>query len=361
MASRKSSKGSTKGATRTAQAPVCFVISPIGAEGSDRYKKFKEVLDYLITPAVNNSGFNLRVVRADDIERSGSFIKDILASLLESYVVIADLTEQNPNVFYELGVRHSLSPRTILIAQSIDHIPSDLREYRTIVYDTTLQGAALFAKRLAKYLKQIFEEPHRPDNPVLDRLQSIIEERTLQLQNENVELKKQITNILKKGVPEAQADREEPVEKRVDRIFKILEAVREFVGVFEREVGDEEDNYQLPTNEGNFSLYVIWDEDKEYISEYLYICVDENISDLERVLADVRVLLKGCSQGQGVECQFIIATNSDLSGQKAKAKKAFDKMKMLLKASDRKLFSLEIWDKDGLLAKEKELGIKVDL
>ena len=96
---------------------TCFVISPIGSDGSDIYKKFKEVLDYIIKPAVEESGYGLTVIRADDIKQSGSIIKDILQSLLNAHVVIADLTNQNPNVFYELGVRHALRPRTILIAE----------------------------------------------------------------------------------------------------------------------------------------------------------------------------------------------------------------------------------------------------
>jgi hypothetical protein len=103
---------------------VCFVISPIGREGTDTHRTFYEVLEYVIRPAVKHSGYNLQVIRADDIDRSGSFIKDILECIANSFVVIADLSDQNPNVFYELGVRHALSNRTILIAQSMDDIPS---------------------------------------------------------------------------------------------------------------------------------------------------------------------------------------------------------------------------------------------
>lgn len=363
MTTRKSSKSRTnirtKGLGIDEQTQVCFVISPIGIEGSDRHKRFKEVLEYLIIPAVKNSGFTLKVIRADDIERSGSFIKDILSSLLDSFVVIADLTEQNPNVFYELGVRHALSPRTILIAQSMEEIPSDLREYRAIVYETTLQGAAVFTKRLTKYLKQIFQEPHRSDNPVLDRLHSIIEEKTLRLENENIELKKQITTLLTKGVPEAKSNVEEPAQKRAERILKIFDARRDYTGTFYREMKEGKEWYHLPPNEGNFDLFIAFDG--ETVSDYIYVSIREHMSDLERELADVRVLLNLCSTGQGVECQFIIVTNDDLSKQTGKAVLAFKKMKMFLKPADRELFSLEIWDKNGLLKKERELGIKIDL
>ena len=94
----------------------CFVISPIGGSGTEQHARFKDVLEYVIKAAVKASGYHLEVLRADDIDRAGSFIRDILEQLYTSYLVIADLTEQNPNVFYELGVRHALSPRTLLIA-----------------------------------------------------------------------------------------------------------------------------------------------------------------------------------------------------------------------------------------------------
>ncbi len=140
-------------------------------------ERFKNVLEYVIKPAVKNSGYKLKLVRADDVHRAGSFIKDILELLLSSFVVIADLTDQNPNVFYELGVRHALSARTILIAQDISFIPSDLREYRTITYEDSAKGTAVFQEKLRRFLLEIYEQPERHDNPVLDRLGSIFENR----------------------------------------------------------------------------------------------------------------------------------------------------------------------------------------
>ena len=122
-------KGETRkkvSATPSAESDnrVCFVISPIGDPGTDKHAKFKDVLEYVIKSAVNTSGYTMQVLRADDIDRAGSFIKDILENLYSSFVVIADLTGQNPNVFYELGVRHCLSSRTILIARQSMTFPA---------------------------------------------------------------------------------------------------------------------------------------------------------------------------------------------------------------------------------------------
>ena len=175
---------------------ICFVISPIGKEGTKSHSEFKEVLDYIIKPAFEESGYNHKVIRADEIDRAGSFIKDILENIYSSHIVVADLTGQNPNVFYELGVRHSLRPRTILIAQNIDDIPSDLREYRTIIYDTTAKGATAFRRRIKEFLNEIHKEPERCDNPVLDRLGNIIENKLAQVEYERNSLKEELSKLL---------------------------------------------------------------------------------------------------------------------------------------------------------------------
>ena len=102
--------------------------------------------------------------------RPGAFIKDILMQLNQADVVLADLTDMNPNVFYELGVRHTLRNRTILVSQTINNIPSDLKQYGVIKYDTTPKGVAEYKKKISKILKDITNNPDRADNPVSDYL-----------------------------------------------------------------------------------------------------------------------------------------------------------------------------------------------
>lgn len=148
---------------------TCFVISPIGEEGSEVYKKFKDVLENLIKPAVEKTGLKIRVIRADDINKSGAWLEDIIDNSINAYLVIADLSEQSINVGLELGIRFSFSPRTILIAESLDCIPSDLRGYRTIAYGTPANRAA-FQDKLNQYLTEIKNNPDRIDNPVLSYL-----------------------------------------------------------------------------------------------------------------------------------------------------------------------------------------------
>lgn len=335
---------------------TCFVISPIGKPGTERHTKFKEVLDYIIKAAVKASDYNLQVLRADDIDRAGSFINDILESLYGSYVVIADLTEQNPNVFYELGVRHALSPRTILIAQSLDDIPSDLREYRTIVYNTSAKGAANFSERLKKYLVEMQKEPERADNPVLDRIGSIFENRVATLEAEKQQLKDDLSNVLQKGTQKEKKSAGASVNTRINRVAKLVGAEHQILdGNFTR--GDKK--YTLPSDQGEFDLYFV--KEGESIKEFWYLSAHTGSFDHKDDLADLRVLMQNCVNQGGTGCKFIIATNDDLSDLRKEITAMFNKMKSKLSAEHRSRFKFEIWDDSGLLEVEKKLGLKVDL
>jgi hypothetical protein len=359
MATRKKAAAKKKAAPRPREESgqdTCFVISPIGKPGTERHTNFKEVLEYIIKAAVKTSGYSLQVLRADDIDRAGSFIKDILESLYDSYVVIADLTEQNPNVFYELGVRHALSPRTILIAQSIDDIPSDLREYRTIVYDTSAKGAADFSARLKKFLLEMRKEPERPDNPVLDRIGSIFEKRVATLEAEKQQLKNDLSSVLQKGVPKQKKSSVASVNTRINRITKLIGAEHQiFDGNFSR--GDE--HYTLPSEQGNFDLYFV--QEGKSIKEFWYLSAHSGSFDHKDDLSDLRVLMQNCVNQGGSACKFIIATNDDLSNLRKEIVAMFSKMKAKLPKEHRGSFDLEIWDDSGLFEVEKELGLKVEI
>jgi hypothetical protein len=343
--------------------PVCFVISPIGRDGTEAHSRFKEVLEFIIKPAIVSSGYEMSVIRADDMNRPGSFIKDILQQLLDSYVVIADLTTQNPNVFYELGVRHALSPRTILVAQAADDIPSDLREYRTIVYDTSARGAATFKEQVQKYLKEIFADPHRADNPVMDRLGSVLERQTAALQEEIKSLRQQLDRVLKKGASQLPApggaSSQDEATIRVERILKLNNAERQFLdgGIVYGE-GKNQRSVTLLREQGPFNLYFLMDGGS--IVGCWYVALPRKVL-FDRLLADVRVLIGAASRGLETGCLFIIATNDNCSRDRAEVEKAFAEMKRFAPTKQRKLFTLDIWDNDRLTDVETQLGIRVIL
>ena len=127
-----------------------------------------EIFEDVHKPAITGSRFGYKCERSKI--GTGSFIKDILLQLNQADVVLADLTDMNPNVFYELGVRHALRNRTILVSQTMDDVPSDLKQYGVITYDTTPKSVTEYKKRISEVLKDIRNDSDRADNPVSDYL-----------------------------------------------------------------------------------------------------------------------------------------------------------------------------------------------
>jgi hypothetical protein len=114
---------------------VCFYITPIGPEDSEQRKHSDLFLNCLIEPAVRDIG--VKVVRADQIGKPGMIGAQIIDYVLRSRLVIADLSYHNPNVFYELSLRHACGLPTVQIIRMADKMPFDLQQCRTIQIDTT--------------------------------------------------------------------------------------------------------------------------------------------------------------------------------------------------------------------------------
>lgn len=98
---------------------------------------------------------NLSVYRADEVYRPGTILKDIIEGIVESEIIIADITPPNPNVFYELGFSHALNKVTILLARHGSELPFDIRSYRVIFYDDTIKGKTEVEDNLRRHLKNI--------------------------------------------------------------------------------------------------------------------------------------------------------------------------------------------------------------
>src|SRR5205809_7289625 len=85
---------------------TCFVVSPIGQEGSDARKRSDNVFAHVLQPAANAYGY--KAIRADKISTPGIITNQVIHELLEAPLVIADLTDHNANVYYELAIRHAI-------------------------------------------------------------------------------------------------------------------------------------------------------------------------------------------------------------------------------------------------------------
>jgi len=105
---------------------LCFVIMPFSPG-------YELIYHQMIKPAAET--FGLKVLRADDIYSPGVITEQIRAAIHQSIICVADITDKNPNVLYEVGIAHTLGKPTILLSQNVEQIPFDLADLRLIVYD----------------------------------------------------------------------------------------------------------------------------------------------------------------------------------------------------------------------------------
>lgn len=121
----------------------CFILMPFTESWSDRVWKH-------IGSILEKEGFSY--TRADNLF-GHNILEDIWVAINESYYIIADITAKNPNVFYEIGIAHTLGKRVILLTQKVTDIPFDFKNYRHIVYEDNVDGFEILNVELPKYLK----------------------------------------------------------------------------------------------------------------------------------------------------------------------------------------------------------------
>lgn len=148
---------------------TCFYVTPIGDEGSEERRHSDLFLGSIIEPALEQ--FHLRVVRADAIDKPGTITRQIIEYLLKSRLVIADLSFHNPNVFYELALRHAMRLPVVQVIRSSDRIPFDLNQVRTIRIDTSDIYALVpkidtYRSEIASQVRRALDDPDSVDNPI---------------------------------------------------------------------------------------------------------------------------------------------------------------------------------------------------
>src|SRR5262249_8061196 len=102
---------------------TAFVIMPFSGTASCTEQQWTEIYEKIFEPTMRQCGYTC--TRAAPM--TGNLGMSIVERLRESTIVFADLTDANANVFYELGIRHSLRKGTIIVAQHEKYIPSDLQ------------------------------------------------------------------------------------------------------------------------------------------------------------------------------------------------------------------------------------------
>ena len=93
--------------------------------------------------------------KANDIWENSTIIQDVFELIFTSKIVIGDFTGKNPNVFYEIGIAHTLGKIVIPITQSIDDVPADLRHHRVLKYLSNTEGYAKLQMELSRRLQTL--------------------------------------------------------------------------------------------------------------------------------------------------------------------------------------------------------------
>ncbi len=157
--------------------PLCFVLMPFGKkmDAAARVTNFDSVYAKIIAPAVERSG--LEPIRADEEKIGGTIHKPMFERLMLCHYAVADITGANPNVFYELGIRHAMRPRsTVIVFAEGTVLPFDIALVRGIAYKTDGAGEPLDAEttlaQIANQLQAARGNPH-DDSPIFQLVEGV--------------------------------------------------------------------------------------------------------------------------------------------------------------------------------------------
>ena len=157
--------------------PLCFVLMPFGKkmDAAARVTNFDSVYAKIIAPAVERSG--LEPIRADEEKIGGTIHKPMFERLMLCHYAVADITGANPNVFYELGIRHAMRPRsTVIVFAEGTVLPFDIALVRGIAYKTDRTGEPLDAEatlaQIANQLQAARGNPH-DDSPIFQLVEGV--------------------------------------------------------------------------------------------------------------------------------------------------------------------------------------------
>jgi hypothetical protein len=158
-------------------APLCFVLMPFGTktDAAGRVTNFDKVYQNVIVPAVTRAG--LEPVRADEEKIGGTIHKPMFERLMLCHYAVADITGANPNVFYELGIRHALRPRsTAIIFVEGTVIPFDIALVRGIAYRTDGKGEPIDTAAPIEAIRSLLREARdtaRDDSPMFQLIDDL--------------------------------------------------------------------------------------------------------------------------------------------------------------------------------------------
>lgn len=136
---------------------TCFIICPIGKPDSEERNWANSVRKNIIEPAVTECGYE-KPIRSDDPD-TGLLMVEIIEQMFEADLVVADLTYYEPNVFFELGIRHCAQKPVIHLIKAGEKIPFDIEENKAISLDKEYDKVLSTREEIKQRIKAIHSKP----------------------------------------------------------------------------------------------------------------------------------------------------------------------------------------------------------
>jgi hypothetical protein len=248
-----------RGASLPKLEQECFFIAPIGPDGSQERSRSDGVLEFIVARAADELG--LQAVRADQLAEPGQITLQVIEHVLGAKGAVADLTGRNPNVYYELAIRHTAKLPTVLICEQGEVLPFDIAQMRTIFFShTDLRSADRCRAEIVRQLRRALEGA--VDSPVaasvdLQRLQAgdTLERSVAELVTGVSDLRAQILAIRGEILP-PRRPRERVTDAMAEQLLYgidhlIDEAQQEKNAEAERRLAHLREFYQRPIDVGS--------------------------------------------------------------------------------------------------------------
>lgn len=186
---------------------ICFVIMPFGGWLDDYYKA-------IYKPAIEAVGLDPH--RADDLFRPSTIVNDIWTYTRRAKLLVADLTGKNPNVFYELGIAHALAKPVVMIAESMEDIPFDLRALRIIIYDKNApEWGALLRSKIESAITEVLQAPVAAVLPAFLEVKASSEKPEVTVRERDLIAIRQELDLVKRELRTREITRHPELERRI--------------------------------------------------------------------------------------------------------------------------------------------------
>lgn len=187
-----------------------FVVTPIGSNGTSIRRSTDGLISAVLQPLLSKLGYEVEASHTDNDQ--GMISHRIIEHLLFDDLVIVNVSGLNPNVMYELGIRHATGLPTLLISNDLSTLPFDIKDLRSIEYTDDMQGTIDLASTLENILSDSEKLKDTKRNPVL----SIAKDNIIESQIKEMDF----TNITSQDIVQELFKSVEELKDEVSRMNK---------------------------------------------------------------------------------------------------------------------------------------------